>query len=134
MNVVVAEVVEPVLSRRHEKVIVALLANPTMKVAAEEAGVSGMTIWRLMQDEAFQRRYREAQSKALESALGSLQGAATEAIDTLRQISRDGKHETARVQAAKTIIDCTLKIREQFDFNDRLKAVEARLRDREDGA
>jgi len=74
----VPEVVEPVLSRRHEAVIVALLANPKIKDAAEAAGVSESTLWRLMQREVFQRRYKQAQDEALQSALGSLQGAATE--------------------------------------------------------
>jgi DNA-binding MurR/RpiR family transcriptional regulator len=60
----VPEIVEPVLSRRHEAIVVALLANPTIKTAAQAAGVSESTVWRLMQREDFQRRYREAQDKA----------------------------------------------------------------------
>ena len=68
----VPEVVEPVLSRRHEAVVLALLVNPKIKDAAEAAGVSESTVWRLMQREDFQRRYKQAQDEALNSALGSL--------------------------------------------------------------
>lgn len=50
---IVPEVVEPTLSRRHEQLIVALLANPTIKGAASSAGVNESTIWRVMQDETF---------------------------------------------------------------------------------
>src|SRR5437868_13968520 len=81
----VPEVVEPVLSRRHEAVRVALLANPKIKDAAEAAGVSESTVWRLMQREDFQRRYREAQEKAFDGAVGTLQGAATLVIAALQE-------------------------------------------------
>lgn len=127
----VPEIVEPVLSRRHEGVIVALIANPKIKDAAQAAGVSESTIWRLMQREDFQRRYREAQETALDGALGSLQGAATQAIQTLVR-NLDGKSETAQVQAAKVILDFTLKAREQFGYAARLKQLEEALKAREE--
>lgn len=133
-TVLVPEVVEPVLSRRHEAVIVALLANPKITDAAKAANVSESTVWRLMQNETFQRRYREAQSEALTTALGSIQGAATEAVATLREIATSGKNETARTQAAKAVLDYTFKVRELFDLEDRVKQLEARLKDRSTGA
>src|SRR5947209_1240721 len=129
----VPEVVEPVLSRRHEAVIVALLANPKIKDAAEAAGVSESTLWRLMQREDFQRRYKQAQDEALQSALGSLQGAATEAIATLQKNLNCGT-PAAENQAANILLGYTLKVREQFDYAARIKELEARLKDREYGA
>ena len=129
----VPEVVEPVLSRRHEAVIVALLANPKIKDAAEAAGVSESTLWRLMQREDFQRRYKQAQDEALQTALGSLQGAATEAIATLQKNLTCGT-PTAENQAAMTILNYTLKAREHLDYAERIKELEARLKDREEGA
>ncbi|MGB7922352.1 MAG: transposase family protein [Pyrinomonadaceae bacterium] len=127
----VPEIVEPVLSRRHESVIVALLANPTMKDAAQAAGVSEATVWRLMQRQDFQQRYREAQDKALDGALGSLQGAATLAIDTLQKNLTCGM-PSAENQAAKAILDFTLKTREQFDYATRIKQLEQALKAREE--
>lgn len=129
----VPEVVEPVLSRRHEAAIVALLSHPKIKDAAEAAGVSESTLWRLMQREEFQRRYKQAQDEALNNALGSLQGAATEAIATLQKNLTCGT-PTAENQAANILLGYTLKAREQFDFAARIKELEARLKDREDGA
>ena len=129
----VPEVVEPALSRRHEAVVMALLVNPTIKGAAEAAGVNESTVWRLMQREDFQRRYREAQEKALDGALGSLQGAATEAIATLQKNLTCGT-PAAENQAANILLGYTLKAREQFDYAARIKELEARLKDREDGA
>ncbi|HWT00039.1 MAG TPA: hypothetical protein VN256_07315 [Pyrinomonadaceae bacterium] len=130
--VIVPEVVEPTLSRRHEAVIVALIAHPKITDAAKASGVSESTVWRLMQREDFQRRYREAQDEALNSALGSIQGAATEAVNTLREIASSGKVEAARVQASKTILDFTFKVREQFGLEARIKQLEAALKAREE--
>ena len=72
----VPEIVEPVLSRRHETVMLALLSNPKIKDAAAAAGVNEATVWRLMQREDFQARFREAQGKVFDGALGTLQGGA----------------------------------------------------------
>lgn len=129
----VPEVVEPVLSRRHEAVIVALLANPTIKGAAAAAGVNEATVWRLMQRDDFQRRYREAQEKALDGALGTLQGAATEAVACLQRNLTCGT-PAVEVAAAKSLLDFTLKTREQFDYAARIRELQERLKDRADGA
>ncbi|MBA2733849.1 MAG: hypothetical protein H0U54_13265 [Acidobacteria bacterium] len=136
----VPEVVEPVLSRRHESVILALLAYPKMKDAAQAAGVNEATVWRLMQREDFQKRYREAQDKAFNGALGTLQGAATEAISTLQKNLTCGT-PAAENQAASALLGFSLKARDQFGFEVRLKQLEAALKakdeadkGREDGA
>jgi DNA-binding MurR/RpiR family transcriptional regulator len=131
-KVITPEIVEPVLSRRHEGVIVALLSNPTIKDAATAANVSESTVWRLMQREDFQKRYREAQDEALNSALGAIQGAAIEAVATLREIATKGKIEAARVQASKTILDYTFKVRQQFGLEERIKQLETALKAREE--
>lgn len=129
----VPEIVEPVLSRRHEAVIVALLSNPKIKDAAAAAGVNEATVWRLMQREDFQKAYRAAQEKALDGALGTLQGAASEAVATLQRNLSCGV-PAAEVGAAKVLLDFTLKARELFDYGDRIRALEEKFRDRRDGA
>ncbi len=125
------EIVEPGLSRRHEGVIVALLSNPTIKDAATAASVSESTIWRLMQREDFLKRYKEAQDKAVDGALGALQGAATQAIESLKKNLSCGT-PSAEVQAAKAILDYTFKVREQFDYAERVKYLEQALKAREE--
>ena len=85
-----------------------------------------------MQREDFQRRYREAQEKAFDGALGTLQGAATLAIATLQKNLNCGT-PAAENQAANILLGYTLKVREQFGLAERMKELEARLKDREDG-
>jgi DNA-binding MurR/RpiR family transcriptional regulator len=130
-KVIIPEVMEPVLSRRHEGVIVALLSNPTIKDAANAASVSESTVWRLMQRDDFLKRYREAQDKAVDGALGALQGAATLAIESLKKNLSCGT-PAAEVQAAKAILDFTFKARDQFDHAARLKQLEGALKAREE--
>ena len=121
----VPEIVEPVLSRRHEAVIVALLSNPKIKDAAAAAGVNEATVWRLMQREDFQIRYREAAGKIFDSTLGTLQGATAEAVATLQRNLSCGT-PSAEVAAAKTILDFTMKARELLDLGDRVKELECK--------
>jgi len=71
---------------------------------------------------------RPRQGEALTTALGALQGAATQAVATLTDISREGQNEAARVAASKSILDFTLKVRVQFGLEDRLKQLEAAMK------
>jgi DNA-binding MurR/RpiR family transcriptional regulator len=127
----VPEVVEPVLSRRHEAVIVALLANPTIKDAAQAAGVNESTVWRLMQNPTFQQRYAAAREKAFDSALGSLEASAVQAINSLQKNLSCGT-PAVEVQAGKAILDYSLKVREQFHYAERIRQLEQALKAREE--
>lgn len=129
-NVLIPEIVSPALPRRHKGVLVALLSTATLKEAAVTAGVSETTVWRLLQREDFRQLLKEAQEKAVESALGALQGAAGAAIECLRRNLNSG-NPSSEVQAAKNILDFTLKIREQFDHAARIKQLEEALDARE---
>ena len=121
----VPEIVEPGLSRRHEVVMIALLSNPKIKDAAAAAGVNESTVWRLMQRDDFQTRFREAQGKVFDGALGTLQGATTAAVDCLIRNLSCGS-PSAEVQAAKIILDFTMKARELLDLGERVKELERR--------
>jgi hypothetical protein len=119
------------LDRKTEAAIVALLAHPTMPEAAKAAGVSETTLWRWLQRDDFRTKYREAQSKVFDGALGSLHGATTEAVNCLRRNLNCGNF-SAEVHAARTILDYTLKARELFDLENRIALLEAALKAREE--
>ncbi|HSS21662.1 MAG TPA: transposase family protein [Pyrinomonadaceae bacterium] len=111
------------LSRKADAAIVALLAHPTMPQAAKAAGVSESTLWRWLQRDDFRRKYREAQDNVFSEALGLLKGASTEAVNCLRRNLTCGL-VSAEVQAAKTILDYTLRTRDMFDLQSLLDAIE----------
>lgn len=126
-SVIVPEVVEPLISRRHEGVIVALIAHPKITDAAKAANVSESTVWRLMQREDFQKRFTEARDKAFDGALGSLQGAATLAIATLQKNLTCGT-PAAENQAASALLGFSLKARDQFGLEARIKQLEQTIK------
>ncbi len=119
------------LSRRQDAAIVALLAHPTIPEAAKAAGVSETTLWRWLQRDDFRKKYREAQDKVFDGALGSLQGASTEAVDCLKRNLTSGT-ASAEVQAAKVILEYTIKARELFGMEARIAQLEAALKAREE--
>lgn len=121
----VPEVLDSGLSRRHEGVLLALLANPKISEAAAAAGVNESTVWRLMQREDFQMRYREAQGKVFDGALVTLQGATTAAVECLARSMSCGV-PSVEVAAAKTVLDYTMKARELLDLGERVKELERR--------
>lgn len=116
---------DEVLTAKMEKGIVALLTTKNLSEAAEVASVSINTLLRWQQNETFNRRYREAKREAFSIATATLQQAVGEAAHVLRSVALDAENNpSARVAAAKAIIDMALKAREQEDLSVRLEELE----------
>lgn len=120
------------LSRKADDLIIALLANETIAAAAKAAGVSEKTAWRWLQDEDFQRRYREARRRVVEQALTAIQAATTEAVETLRRNLHCEK-PAVEVRAAESIIATAVKAVEFIDIEERLAMLEARIGEQRPG-
>ena len=58
-----------ITTNRQEKAIIALLNQPTMKEAAEAAGISEVTLWRWLQQPEFRASYMEARRVAVQRAI-----------------------------------------------------------------
>jgi len=119
------------LNRKMETTIVALLNQPTFTLAAENAGISETTLWRWLQREDFKKAYKEARKQAVNQAIAHIQQISGEAVNTLREVMNDGAKETARVTAARAILELTLKAYEIEDIEERLEALEERMRNNE---
>lgn len=110
------------LSPKQELALRAVVAHPTLKEAALAAGVSDATLWRYMQEETFARRLREARREAVSHAVLQLQGAASDAVKTLQDIMKDASAgASARITAARIILEQTLRTRETEDVKARLE-------------
>ena len=57
---------------RQERVIVALLSEPSIEAAAKTADVSDVTIWRWMKQPEFRAKLRDARRAVVEGAIGRL--------------------------------------------------------------
>jgi transposase-like protein len=113
-------------TRKKEQAIAALLAHPTVPAAAQTCGVSESTLWRWLQQAAFQQRYRAAQRAVVDGAIKDLQAATVEAVATLRR-NLNCKNVFAENAAALAIISHALKAVEMGELAERIKRLEAVL-------
>ena len=121
--------------RKQESAIIALLEQPTIQEAAAVAGVSYTTLWRWLQDPTFQGQYRKARRDAFGQATAQLQQASSAAVKALKEIIDDGEApSSARVMAARTVLEMGLKAIEVEEIEARLIAVEQAMANRDDGA
>jgi hypothetical protein len=116
--------------RKSEAAIVALLVHPTLSKAAKAAGISQVTLWRWLQRDDFQEKYREAQKTVFDVALGSLQRASGAAVACLFR-NLDCGNPSSEVSAARAILDLALRGRELIELDDRLTSLERVLWRRE---
>lgn len=110
---------------RKEKAIAALLVQPTIKKAAEAAGICERTMYVYLDDPEFKREYIERRRKMLEAACGVLASFTGNAIAALGEIVADKRaSKLARVNAARTILEYTMKTFEDLDLAARIEALE----------
>ena len=114
------------LTPKQEKAIGALLSQPTMEEAAEAAGVNRATIFRWLQQEEFQTAYTQVRRESVKHAIARLQNRSSEAVEVLAEIMKDEMNApSARVSAAKAIIEYSIKAVEVEDLAKRLAELEA---------
>ena len=116
------------LSRNQERAIAALLIHPTMTNAAAAAGISEVTLWRWSRIPEFKEQYRLARREAVSQAVGHLQGACSVAVVALTDISQDVSCPgSARVSAARTVLELALKGVELEDLAVRVEELELQV-------
>jgi hypothetical protein len=115
------------LGRRRERAIQALLQCDTQKEAARTVGIGEVTLWRWMQEPEFNSAFREAKRRVLDEALTNLQKSARQAINALVSILEDQeKPASARVTAARTILETAVKTLQVEELEARVHELEQR--------
>jgi hypothetical protein len=107
-----------------ERFIMALLANPGVETAAESVGISRVTAWRWMQDPAVVQRLTGVRRQSMQHAMMRLQAAASAAVACLCEVQQDVESGSARVSAARTILEMALRAAEIGDIEERLERLE----------
>jgi hypothetical protein len=116
-------------SRKKEAAIAALLVCPTLSEAASSCNVAESTIRRWLKDGIFSRCYAEARRQTLETTVNLLRQKAVGGVVTLSEISENKQAPaTARVSAARSLVELAIKAAELQDISERLDALEARDR------
>ena len=89
------------------------------------AGVGESTLRTYFKDPEFVSRYREAFGDLVRDATRQAQQAMAPALETLREISEDKQElSKVRVQAARSMLEFSLKLSEHLDILERLEALE----------
>jgi hypothetical protein len=114
------------LSRKQDQVITALVTCASITEAAAQCGLADVTLRRWLKQEPFQAAYREARRAVVQQAITQVQRATGEAVETLRRVMQDAEASaSARVSAAKTILETAVKAVEVEDLEARITALEA---------
>ena len=108
--------------------LVALACGATIEAAAQKAGLSQATVYRRLQDPEFKKRIQQTQSDMVKRASGTLTAAGMEAIKTLLALLQSSATPAAvRLSAARAVLELGNKLRENVDFEERIRALEKRL-------
>jgi nitrate reductase alpha subunit len=113
------------LSRKQELAIAALLTCSAITDAAKQCSIGEVTLHRWLKDATFQTAYREARRQVVQQAIVQIQQATGEAVETLRKVMQAADAPaSAKVSAAKTILDTAVKAIELEDLEQRIVALE----------
>ena len=116
------------LSRKQEQAIVALLTCGSILEAATQCQVDESTVRRWLKEERFQCAYREARRQVVQQAMVQLQQATGQAVQTLQEVMQaPDAPASARVSAAKTVLEVAVKAVEVEDLEARVSALEAAM-------
>lgn len=113
-------------TRKTDLLIAALLTESSQEAAAVKAGVSERTVRAWLRRPGFRSRYRAARREAVEFAVGRLQRAAAEAVDTLTA-NLKAKRASDRNRAAALVLEHANRGVELADVLERVEMIEARL-------
>jgi len=103
--------------------LLALAAGKTIAEAALAAGVSERTVARRLADPDFRRRVGELRADMVGRALGRMSDSMVDAADTLRALLL-AEGESARLGAARSILELGNKLKEWVELEQRLTALE----------
>ena len=113
------------ISRKQEQCIAALLACSSIIEAAQHCGVAEVTMHRWLRQESFQAAYRDSRRQVMQHAIAQIQQITSEAVETLRAVMKDpDAPASAKVSAARTVIESALRAVELEDISVRLEALE----------
>ena len=113
------------MTHNKEKLLVALLTSRTKKEAAAAAGISDRTMRSYFADKEFCQRYREIFAGVIEDATRQAQALLMPALSTLQTVMEDEAIPAqARITAAKSIIDYSMRLTEQNDIMRQLDELE----------
>jgi len=113
------------MTARKRRATVALLAEPTVTLAARRCGVKERTLYRYLADPVFKAELRRRQDQSIQAAVAALSGLSGEAIRTLRDTLTDPEATpSVRLRAAVAVLQERRRLGELDDLRQRVEALE----------
>lgn len=112
--------------------ISALLTCPTIKQASESVKLSEQAVYSRLRKPSFRAELQTARDNQFQVISSKLEDANFRALDTLINILDDKEVSAGiKVRAAQTLLDLSLKNREQIDVISRIENLEEMLKSQE---
>lgn len=112
--------------------ISALLSCSTIKQAAESVGLSEQAVYSRLRKVDFREKLQSARTTQFQVISSKLEDANFKALDTLINILDDSEVSAGiKVRASQTLLDLSLKNREQIDVISRIENLEEMLKGQE---
>ena len=114
--------------------IALLLQGKTNRAAAKATNISESTVHRRLQDPTFRKALSNARSAVLAGVVNALANASDKAVDTLVELLDPKAVDTARLGAARAILEYSARMRESEELEQRIAELEEAALGQEQGA
>lgn len=114
------------------QLISALLSSATIKQASDEVGLSEQSVYSRLRKPDFRKKLQSARNDQFQVISSKLEDANFKALDTLINILDDKEVSAGvKVRASQTLLDLSLRNREQADILTRIQNLEEMLKSQE---
>ena len=111
-------------SGRLEELAAAVASGSTIRAAAAELGIPERSAYRTSCTEEFRIRVAALRSEIASVAVGKLTSAASQAVDTLRELLGSTNEPKVRIDASKLILNSLGPLTEHCELRQRLDSLE----------
>jgi hypothetical protein len=110
-----------------DQLLLALACGATLETAAAKAGVSLRTAKRRLADPDFEGKLKTLRWEMVQRASGMMTASMGESVKTLIVLQKEPLPPTARLGAARAILEIGLRVRDQVELEQRLARMEAQM-------
>lgn len=114
----------------NEKIIAALLSTESKRAAAKVLGIRPQTLAARMNDDAFQKLYKESKKDLIKESITSIQAKTGRAIEIIYEIADNPEiAPQIRLNAAETIVRYSHKFTESEEILTRIEELEEQYKE-----
>ena len=104
--------------------ITSLACGATVEAAAHKAGMCERSVYRRLESKEFKQRLQDFRDDIVKRTSAVLTAASMEAVKTLVSLMERSTAPSARLGAARSVLEISMKLREVVELEDRIRALE----------